>query len=116
MAGLIATGGAVAPPKLPAQEKDRVVIVGGGPAGVGTALMLAQRGWKHITVVERTRSITYAPPDKSYVYSIDGRSRQLTDILGLTEKLPEVGVGVQEVILHIQTGFTSQPGEHTNGS
>ena len=34
-------------------SEEKVVIVGGGPSGLGAALMLAQRGWTNITVLER---------------------------------------------------------------
>jgi kynurenine 3-monooxygenase len=32
--------------------KQGVVIVGGGPCGLASAMMLARRGWTDITVVE----------------------------------------------------------------
>ena len=35
-------------------ELQQTLIVGGGPAGFATALMLAKRGWKNITVLEKT--------------------------------------------------------------
>ena len=35
------------------------VIVGGGPAGMATAIMFAKRGWRNIVVVDRLS----APPD-----------------------------------------------------
>jgi 2-polyprenyl-6-methoxyphenol hydroxylase-like FAD-dependent oxidoreductase len=47
-------------------HKQGVVIVGGGPAGLSAALMLAKRGWKDITVVEQQKSVTFADPDRSY--------------------------------------------------
>ncbi|MEO0970542.1 MAG: FAD-dependent oxidoreductase [Cyanobacteria bacterium J06639_18] len=34
-------------------ELQQTLIVGGGPAGFATALMLAKRGWKNITVLEK---------------------------------------------------------------
>lgn len=37
------------------------VIVGGGPAGMATAIMFAKRGWRNVVVVDRLG----APPDPS---------------------------------------------------
>jgi kynurenine 3-monooxygenase len=69
-----------------------VLIVGGGPAGLATALMLARRGWTKITVLEKNISAGYYQPDKSFNYLIDGRGQKLTDLIGLTESLAKVGV------------------------
>ena len=71
--------------------RTNVTIVGGGPAGLATALMLAKRGWTDITVLEQRTAADYYEPDKSYNYLIDGRGQQLTDLLGLTESLADLG-------------------------
>lgn len=68
------------------------LIIGGGPAGLATALMLAHRGWTNITVLEKRTAADYYEPDKSFNYLIDGRGQKLTDLLGLTEQLPKIGV------------------------
>lgn len=69
-----------------------VLIVGGGPAGLAAALMLAKRGWTEITVLEKRVAADYYEPDKSFNYLIDGRGQKLTDLLGLTEQLSAIGV------------------------
>ena len=69
-----------------------VVIVGGGPAGLATALMLAKRGWTNITILEKRPSADYYEPDKSFNYLIDGRGQKMTDFLGITEKLSQISV------------------------
>lgn len=66
---------------------DNALVVGGGPAGLATALMLAHRGWTNITVLEKRTAADYDEPDKSFNYLIDGRGQKLTDLLGLTELL-----------------------------
>ncbi|NBD33191.1 MAG: FAD-dependent oxidoreductase, partial [Cyanobacteria bacterium] len=70
----------------------KIVIVGGGPAGFGTALMLAQRGWKDITVIEKRPAADYYEPDKSFSYQIDGRGQKLTDLLNITPQLANLSV------------------------
>lgn len=82
-------------PQYPASHRN-VLIVGGGPAGLATALMLAKRGWTEITVLERRRAANYYEPDKSFNYLIDARGQQLTDLLGLTEPLSKISVPASE--------------------
>ena len=71
---------------------QQILIVGGGPAGFATALMLAKRGWENITVLEKRPSADYYEPDKAFNYLIDGRGQKFTDYLNLTEKLSQNGV------------------------
>ncbi len=73
-------------------HQNKVVIIGGGPAGLGAALMLAKRGWTEITVLEKRPSADYYEPDKSFSYQIDGRGQKLTDLLQLTPKLADLSV------------------------
>ncbi len=68
------------------------VIIGGGPAGMATALMLAKRGWQNITVLEKRPSADYYEPDKSFSYQIDGRGQKFTDLCHLTAKLADLSV------------------------
>jgi kynurenine 3-monooxygenase len=69
-----------------------VVIIGGGPAGMSTALILAKRGWDNITIVEKRPSADFYEPDKSFNYMIDGRGQKFTDLLDITEKLADISV------------------------
>lgn len=76
-----------------------VLIVGGGPAGLASALMLAKRGWKNITVLEQRPTADYYEPDKSFNYQIDGRGQKFTDYIGLTEQLAKISVPSTEFYL-----------------
>ncbi|MEA5511075.1 NAD(P)/FAD-dependent oxidoreductase [Crocosphaera sp. UHCC 0190] len=75
------------------------VIIGGGPAGLSTALMLAKRGWDNITVIEKRPSADYYEPDKSFNYMIDGRGQKFTDLLGITDKLARISVASTDFYL-----------------
>jgi kynurenine 3-monooxygenase len=79
--------------------KENVLIIGGGPAGFATALILAKRGWTNITVLEQRVAADYYEPDKSFNYLIDGRGQKLTDFLGLTDELTKIGVSSKEFYL-----------------
>ncbi len=78
--------------KMNHSYRNNVVIIGGGPAGFGAALMLAKRGWTDITVLEKRPSADYYEPDKSFSYQIDGRGQKLTDFLEITPKIADLSV------------------------
>eukprot|EP00903_Cladosiphon_okamuranus_P016889 g15571.t1 len=71
---------------------EGALIVGGGPSGLATALMLAKRGWTDISVLERTPSAEFFDPLKAFVYQIDRRGQIFLDAHDLTEKLAAVSV------------------------
>lgn len=79
--------------------KQEVLIIGGEIAGLGTALMLAKRGWTNITVLEQRPTADYYEPDKSFNYQIDGRGQKFTDLLELTEKLSQISCPSTEFYL-----------------
>jgi 2-polyprenyl-6-methoxyphenol hydroxylase-like FAD-dependent oxidoreductase len=84
----------------PLQPKHGALIVGGGPAGVAAALALAKlRGWTGVTVVERSHDLSWADPDRSYVYGVDGRGLRCATMLGLGERLLAAGVDITSVPL-----------------
>lgn len=80
-------------------ENKNAVIVGGGPAGLATALMLAKRGWNNIIVLEKRSSASNYEIDKSYSYLIDGRGQKILDYLELTDKLARISVPSSEFYL-----------------
>ena len=72
----------------------RVMIVGGGPTGMSAALMLERKGYRDITVLEKTGYDEFET-DRSYQYLIDGRGQRLTDMLGLSSSIAQQGVSSQ---------------------
>jgi kynurenine 3-monooxygenase len=80
-------------------SQQNVLIVGGGPAGLATALMLAKRSWTNITVLEKRPTADYYEPDKSFNYLIDGRGQKFTDLFELTQQLATISVPTTEFYL-----------------
>ena len=70
-----------------------VVIVGAGPVGLASALVLDDAGFSDITVIERRASSPSSfDSEKAYLYLIDTRGQKLTDSLGLTQIIAESAV------------------------
>lgn len=83
----------------PSEEKCKVLIVGAGPVGMLTALLLAQRGIASLLIERRqeasewSRAIGITPP------SLDILSR-----LGLQDRFLSRGVRVQTAVIHDDRG------------
>ncbi|GIL63355.1 hypothetical protein Vafri_17312 [Volvox africanus] len=79
-------------------EPCDALIVGAGPAGLGTALLLIRREpWKKIIILERRPAVDVEDLDKSYVYKFDARGRSLTDAAGLSQAVEEAGMAGSSV-------------------
>jgi hypothetical protein len=80
--------------KLDPTIPTRTVIVGGGPAGLSTAIMLAKRGWKQITVLERLSSPFrsddlnfWQDPERSYNIGLNGKGQAALRAIGCWERI-----------------------------
>jgi len=77
------------------------VISGGGPCGLAAALMLHQRGWGRIVVLERNPSAVSFDKNKGFNYLIDARGQKLLTQLGLADRLQSYGVENQRNIMRL---------------
>ena len=75
---------------------SRTVIVGGGPAGLATAIALARRGWENIEVWERLMAPpsaddlnVWGDPARSYNVGISGRGQIALASLGVIDQVLE---------------------------
>lgn len=100
----------------PAPTPKRVVAVGGGPAGMETARVAAERG-HHVTLLERSNTLggairlaARAPGWEAYAHSVDWLARQLAK-LSVDIKLKYEGTVETVLALHpdevvVATGAT----------
>lgn len=84
---------------LTPQVDASIVIAGAGPAGLASACLLAQRGYRNITLLEKRASATQVQPNRSYLYSIDGRGSKLLDLIGVMDDIRKAGVLTTDIDL-----------------
>lgn len=72
------------------------IVVGGGPAGLATAIMLASRGWKKIVVVDRRAAPLEADDaavwldfSKNYLIGLGGRGQNALQEIGVWEEVKQ---------------------------
>lgn len=60
----------------------QALIAGAGPAGLASALMLRQRGWRDIVVLEQQPSPAAFERGRAFNYQLDGRGQQILEAVG----------------------------------
>ena len=99
-----ATEGSVSPFKIvnaKTKKKSKIVIVGGGTAGIGVAAMLRNEGMENITVVEPKDSHFYQPLWTlvgAGIKNVEKSTRDMQDIL------PRGVVWEKKTVVHIEPG------------
>mmetsp|Transcript_65207 Transcript_65207/g.155720 ORF Transcript_65207/g.155720 Transcript_65207/m.155720 type:complete len:588 (-) Transcript_65207:226-1989(-) len=86
------------------KSEQKALIIGGGPAGLASAIMLAQRGWA-VEVIERTEDPSSYDPGRGFMYLIDGRGQRCLSALGdhLLQQLKDASVSMNSLELGIVT-------------
>ncbi|CAD7704960.1 unnamed protein product [Ostreobium quekettii] len=93
------------PSSSPTKPPSGALILGAGPSGMATALILARRGWRDVTVLEQLPAANTFDVNRAFTYTINLRGQELTDSLGLTHELAKRGLASTEVEF-----FTLGPG------
>lgn len=76
---------------LKPSQSAKVVIVGAGPTGLASALMLEKHGYEDITIIEKRSRVSFES-EKAYLYMVAPNGLQITDYLNFTDKIAEVSV------------------------
>lgn len=61
----------------------KVLISGAGPCGLAAAMMLIERGWQDIVIVERRGAADEYERGKAFNYQLDGRGQRILDRVGI---------------------------------
>lgn len=73
-------------------KRTKAVIIGGGPVGLVTSLVLSQRHSYDVTLIEQ-REMNAFESEKAYLYLLDGRGQRATKLVpGLTESIQQNSV------------------------
>jgi len=76
---------------LNVMKRRTALVVGGGPVGLASALVLEREGWQDVVVLERRGEQSFDPA-KGYLYLIDGRGRRMCDELSIMNEVAKHGV------------------------
>lgn len=68
-----------------ARKEIHSVIVGGGPVGLATAIALAKRGFKSITVLEQAPAADHFEPTRAFTFALNPPSRHALSNIGVKD-------------------------------
>ena len=88
---LVGAADLCAPLDLSSIKHRTALVVGGGPVGLASALVLEKKGWQDIVVLERRGEQSFDPA-KGYLYLIDGRGRRMCEELSIMSEVAKHGV------------------------
>ena len=92
---------------MPIQGLKSAVVVGGGPAGLASALVLAQRHGYEVTILESAERTDVFDPTKAYPFLIRARGQKLTKLFPQVQSaMEEKGIGTEGA-----TKIVSIPGD-----
>lgn len=80
-------------------KEATVLVVGGGPAGLGSAIALAREGWKNVVVVEKAPSSGVSDVTREYSYLLGKRALDFAREVKFLESLEAASTAVQKSML-----------------
>uniref|UniRef100_A0A7S0BID9 FAD-binding domain-containing protein n=1 Tax=Rhodosorus marinus TaxID=101924 RepID=A0A7S0BID9_9RHOD len=77
------------------------VVVGGGPTGLGCAMVLAKQGWDDVIVAERLPGCGPQSSSREYTYALKKRTMRFAEVMGFDDQLRHEGVAIDRLLLEV---------------
>ena len=89
--------GSVSSRNAPPNPLAPICIVGAGPCGMVSALLLHQAGYRNITVLERQENASFRNPLREFTFLVNGKGYQALENAGIVEEVEANGVASNSV-------------------